>query len=199
MGDELRRALAAPRESMLAAIVVRLGNSKHARPRVGSLTFAHGLVGDRWSAFQPSLERQLTVMDVRVVRFLLAERARIAGAQGTLIAHEELDLPGDNLVVDFPTGTSVMPAGTRVRIGTSVVEFTELPHMGCKKFEARFGSNALAWVNDRTHYDLRLRGLNAMVVEEGEVRLGNPVEVVAAASTAEGDTGREALGVSRSG
>lgn len=181
IGNELRETLAAPRESVLAAIVVRLGNAKHARPEVGRLTAAEGLVGDRWSAFQPSLKRQLTVMDVRVVRLLLQERARIAGAQGTLIAHEELDLPGDNLVVDLATGTGVMPAGTRVRIGQTVIEITELPHMGCKKFEARFGSDALAWVNDPTHYDLRLRGVNAMVIEEGELRLGDRIEVVAGA------------------
>jgi len=163
----------------LAAIVVRLGNAKHARPQVATLTLDGGLVGDRWAEFRPVLGRQLTVMDVRVVRLLLAERARIAGAQGELIAHEELDLPGDNLVVDVATAVSAMPAGTRVRIGPSLIEITDLPHLGCKKFEARFGTDAMQWVNDEAHYDLRLRGLNARVVAAGEIRVGDPVEVIA--------------------
>ncbi len=164
---------------MLEAIVVRLGNGKHARPEVARLTQADGLVGDRWAAFRPVAQRQLTLMDARVVRMLLAERARNVGAQGDLIAHEELDLPGDNLVFDHPTSVVALPPGTRLRVGGAVIETNDVPHMGCKKFEARFGSDALAWVNDEAHYDLRLRGIHAVVCDEGEIRLSDPIEVIA--------------------
>ncbi len=175
MGDLLREAVAETRTARLESIVVRLGNEKHARPTVGRLTREAGLVGDRWSAFRPVLDRQLTIMDVRVVRWLLAERRAKVAPQ--LLPYDELDLPGDNLVVDFPTGITSLPTGTRVRIGAALIEITELPHMGCKKFEARFGGDALAWVNDMAHYDLRLRGLNARVVEDGDVRVGDRVEL----------------------
>ena len=173
----MREAVAETRTAKLEAIVVRLGNEKHTRPEVGRLTREAGLVGDRWSAFRPVLDRQLTIMDVRVVRWLLAERRAKVAPQ--LLPYDELDLPGDNLVVDFPTGVTSLPTGTRVRIGAALIEITELPHMGCKKFEARFGSDALAWVNDMTHYDLRLRGLNARVVEDGDVRIGDAIHVEA--------------------
>lgn len=174
-GDVLRAAIAEARADKLEAIVVRLGNEKHARPEAGRLTREGGLVGDRWSAFRPVLDRQLTVMDARVVRWLLAERRAKVAPQ--LLEYDEFDLPGDNLVVDFPTGVTSLPTGTRVRVGEALIEITELPHMGCKKFEARFGGDALAWVNDMTHYDLRLRGLNARVVEDGDVRIGDAIRV----------------------
>lgn len=177
-GDALRQVLAAPRRGVLDAIVQRLGNGKHARPADGRLTRAEGLVGDRWADFHPSPQRQLTLMDVRVVRLLLAERARNVGAQGELIAHEELDVPGDNLVFDHPTSIVALPAGTRLRLGSAVIETNDVPHMGCKKFEARFGSGALAWVNDEAQYDLRLRGIHAIVIDEGDIRLGDAIEVL---------------------
>ena len=40
-------------------------------------------------------------------------------------------------------------------------------------------SDALAWVNDEAHYDLRLRGIHAVVCDEGEIRLSDPIEVIA--------------------
>lgn len=171
-GDDLRAHLGAPRRETLEAIVVRLGNGRHARPSQGQLTRAEGLVGDRWSAWQPVPARQLTLMDVRVIRVLLAHRAARAGAQGALVPHEELDLPGDNLVIDLPTSTLALPAGARLRVGTSLIETNDVPHLGCKKFEARFGEAALAWVNDPAHRDLRLRGLHAVVIEDGAIALG---------------------------
>jgi len=174
-GSELRALLDAPRSERLEAIVVRLGNGRHARPREGRLTRAEGLVGDRWGAWQPVAARQLTLMDVRVVRLLLAHRAVRVGAQGALVSHEELDLPGDNLVVDLATSTLALPAGTRLRVGTSLIETNDVPHLGCKKFEARFGEAALAWVNDPAHRDLRLRGLHAVVIEDGAMALGERV------------------------
>jgi len=178
-GQLLREVLAAPRTGALEAIVVRLGEGRHACPAIARLTREEGLVGDRWSSGTPVPERQLTLMDGRVVRYLLAERVALGSAQARLIDHEELDAPGDNLVLDLATAVSTLPPATRLRLGGAIIETNDLPHMGCKKFAARFGARALAWINDETHYDLRLRGLNATVVQDGEVRIGDRVEVIA--------------------
>lgn len=175
IGDALRTHLGAPRSETLVAIVQRLGHERHARPSRARVTRAEGLVGDRWSAWQPVAGRQLTLMDVRVVRLLLAHRAAGAGAQGQLVPHEELDVPGDNLVIDLPTSLAALPPGTRLRIGGSLIEANDVPHLGCKKFEARFGADALAWVNDPAHRALRLRGLHAVVIEDGEIALGDRI------------------------
>lgn len=176
-GDALRAHLETARSETLVAIVQRLGHERHARPSRGRLTRAEGLVGDRWSAWQPVAARQLTLMDVRVVRLLLAHAEARPEAQGSLglAPHEALDRPGDNLVIDWPTSLAALPSGTRLRIGTSLVEVNDVPHLGCKKFEARFGAEALAWVNAPAHRALRLRGLHAVVIEDGEIALGDRI------------------------
>lgn len=162
VGDELRALLAAPRDGIVKLLVQRLGGGRHATPPEVHLTRAGGLVGDRWASVRTARRRQLTVMDWRVVSLLLAHTG---GA--------DADRPGDNLVVDWATSVAAMPAGLRFAVGTARFEVNDLPHMGCAKFEARFGRAALDWVNDPAHADLRLRGVNASVDQDGVVALGD--------------------------
>lgn len=169
-GEPLAALLNQARSKALVAIVQRRNNGTKGRPELARLTREGGLVGDRWIE-SPSPMRQLTVMDVAVIRLLLAERARVGLGTPDLLGHEALELPGDNLVVDHPTGVTAMPPGSRWRVGTALVEVNDVPHLGCKKFEARFGTEAMRWVNDRDDLPLRLRGVNATVVEDGEIRL----------------------------
>jgi MOSC domain-containing protein YiiM len=65
-----------------------------------------------------------------------------------------------------------------VAIGTAVVEITDQPHTGCAKFTERFGLDALRFVNAPVGTELRLRGVNAKVVVDGEVRPGDRVRRV---------------------
>jgi len=175
-GELLYASLGEPRTEQLEAVVQRLTNGKKARPVSARLTREHGLVGDRWSAWRPSPKRQLTLMDVRVIRWLLTERAERVAHQPALIvdeSREALELPGDNLVLDVPTSLVALPPGRRFRLGTAILEMNDMPHTGCKKFEERFGPDALAWVNGDEHTHLRLRGLHATVIEDGEITLGD--------------------------
>jgi len=55
---------------------------------------------------------------------------------------------------------------------------TPLPHTGCKKFVARFGVDAVKFVNSPEGKSLRLRGLNAKVVQPGVVKVGDKVRKV---------------------
>ena len=80
------------------------------------------------------------------------------------VSAEGLDISVDNL-----------PAGTRLAIGEAVIEVTEEPHTGCNKFSARFGSEAIKFVNKSPGRELRLRGLNAVVITPGTVRVGDAV------------------------
>lgn len=169
-GPALHSYLARPRANTLVALVVRKNHGVKVRPESGELTREGGLVGDRWIE-SPSPMRQLTVMDVAVIRLLLAERIRVGLGTPDLLSHEALELPGDNLVVDHATSVTAMPPGSRWRVGSAMVEVNDVPHLGCKKFEARFGPAAMRWVNDRADLPLRLRGVNATVVEDGLVRL----------------------------
>jgi MOSC domain-containing protein YiiM len=80
---------------------------------------------------------------------------------------------GDQLIVDFDLSEPNCPAGTRLVVGTAVIEVTTKPHNGCAKFAERFGVDAARWVNSRK--DLRLRGICAVVVAPGSVASGDAI------------------------
>jgi MOSC domain-containing protein YiiM len=77
--------------------------------------------------------------------------------------------------VDFDLSITNLPPGSRVQIGSAVIEFSEKPHTGCAKFSARYGIDALKFVNSPLGRDLRLRGANCSVVVAGNVRPGDAI------------------------
>jgi len=122
-----------------------------------------GLVGDRWHfGSSPTNDSQLTLMNARLAKL-------VAGGR------ERWPLAGDQLYVDLDLSVENLPAGTRLAVGSAVVELTEVPHTGCAKFSARFGTEALKFVNKSPGRELRLRGANARVVTPGMVRVGDEV------------------------
>lgn len=144
----------------------------------GELDVAVGLVGDTWAQRassrtadgRPHPDMQLNVMSARMVGLLAGDRDRRA-------------LAGDQLYVDLDLSHANLPTGSRLVIGDparrgAVIEVTEQPHTGCAKFVARFGAEAMRFVNGPVGRPLRLRGLNARVVTPGRVRPGDTVTVV---------------------
>jgi hypothetical protein len=94
-----------------------------------------------------------------------------------LIAHDPSRrvLAGDQLYVDLDLSTANLPPGTRLTLGSAVLEVSDQPHTGCAKFAARFGKDALRFVNSRVGRELRLRGVNARVVVSGTVCAGDTI------------------------
>ena len=88
---------------------------------------------------------------------------------------ERWPLAGDQLYIDMDLSDANLPAGSRLQIGSAVIEITPLPHNGCKKFTQRFGLDAVKFVNSAIGKELHLRGLNAKVVQEGSIRTGDIV------------------------
>jgi hypothetical protein len=129
----------------------------------GELDLEVGLVGDRWHlGSSPTNDAQLTLMNARLAGVVAGER-------------ERWPLAGDQLYVDFDLSVDNVPPGTRLAIGGAVIELTEVPHTGCAKFSARFGTEALKFVNKSPGRELRLRGANARIVTPGTVRVGDTV------------------------
>jgi MOSC domain-containing protein YiiM len=168
----LDRILDAPASQGIVELIVR-------RPAVGErevleegeLDLTEGLVGDTWivrgskrtkdGSSHPDM--QLNVMSARAVDLVAAgDRERWA-------------LAGDQLYVDLDLSEANLPPGTRLALGSAVIEVTAEPHTGCAKFHARFGGDAHRFVNTKQHRHLRLRGLNAKVVEPGTVRSGDTI------------------------
>ncbi len=56
-----------------------------------------------------------------------------------------------------------------------MIEITDAPHDGCRKFIARYGRDACVFVNTGEGKRLRLRGIYGRVVQDGRVSVGNVV------------------------
>ena len=162
--DEIR---AAPRDrGPLELIVCRPRPGEREVLQRASLDLADGLVGDTWSSRggprRPRTELQLTLMGTRVAALVARTR-------------ERWPLAGDQLYVDLDLSEENLPAGTRLAVGSAVIEITPPPHTGCKKFVERFGLDAMLFVNSPEGRRLRLRGVNAKVVEPGAIAVGELV------------------------
>jgi MOSC domain-containing protein YiiM len=162
---------AAPKDlGTIKLIVRRPGEDAREVIELGRLDTEHGLVGDDWSS-RPSREgppqtfAQLTLMNARYTELISDGTEPQRWAQA-----------GDQLYIDLDISEENLPAGTRLSMGSAVVEISAERHTGCAKFSSRFGSEALKLTNTPSGRSLRLRGLNASVVQAGEVRTGDTVQ-----------------------
>lgn len=169
--DELEAGLAEIRRSPLDAgvlqMIVRRPRSGEREVVVaGELDERLGLIGDRWSAGAAAGRNdQLTVMNARVIALLARDRRFWA-------------LAGDQLYVDLDLSLANLPAGTRLAIGSAVIEASPEPHTGCRQFRARYGIDAVRFVGSAVGKELQLRGINAAVVVGGAIRVGDTVRKI---------------------
>ena len=162
---------AAPGDTGRVELLVRRpGVEERQLLEVADLDPAVGLVGDNWLARGSGMTAdgsahpgaQLTLISTRVLQAIEPDRSRWA-------------LAGDQVYVDFDLRLDALPAGTRLAVGSAIVEVSELPHTGCAKFSARFGSDALRWINSPIGRLHRMRGMNVRIVRGGTVRVGDPI------------------------
>jgi len=159
--EEIRRSPTA--QGSVDLIVRRPAENEREVLDEGMLDLDEGLLGDMWHRRgTPNPDAQLTLMNARAAEV-------IAGGR------ERRQLAGDQLYVDLDLSIENLPAGTRLSVGDAVVEVAAVPHTGCAKFSARFGTDALRFVNKSPGRELRLRGVNARVVTAGAVRVGDTI------------------------
>ena len=173
--DQIRKS---PKDEGTLLLIVR-------RPRVevrevldeGMLDLTDGLVGDSWkyrgssktADGGPHPDMQLNLMNARAAALVAQDK-------------ERWQLAGDQLYLDLDLSLENLPAGTRIAIGSAVVEVTPPPHTGCKKFVSRFGIDAMKFVNSAVGRSLNLRGINAKVVQSGAIRVGDVAKKIATES-----------------
>ncbi len=170
--DHIRQA---PHDNGLLQLIVR-------RPHIDEREILNtaqintevGLVGDTWTQRpsrhtpdkSPSLNSQITLMNTRAIA-LFAQ------------TEDRWSLAGDQLYADMDISEDNLPAGSRVIIGSVILEVSSQPHTGCAKFSARFGADALKFVNSPEGRQLRLRGVNMKVIQSGEINVGDVVKKIA--------------------
>jgi hypothetical protein len=159
----------APADAGRVALVVRrLERGVREYPDRVRLSADLGVTGDLWKhRGRVDPQMQIAVMQADVARLI---------ANG-----QPLALFGDQLFVELDLSKRNLPAGTHLRIGDATLQVTPEPHDGCKKFQARFGADALRFVATKDLRDRNLRGIYMQVVEPGDVRPGDTVEVLARA------------------
>jgi MOSC domain-containing protein len=169
--DKIRQA---PKDEGVLELIVR-------RPSVdqreilteGELHLSDGLVGDSWKLrpssrtpdASPHPDMQLNVMNARAIALVAGDKDR-------------WQLAGDQLYIDLDFSAENLPAGTQLSLGSAVIEVSPQPHTGCHKFLSRFGMDAVKFVNSAVGKDLRLRGINAKVVQPGIIRVGDVVRKI---------------------
>ena len=162
----LGRLPAAPKGAgALVRIVRRRAAGDHFFVDRAMLSRSRGLPGDRWWGARPrDLSCQLTVMSLRVAELIADGRC--------------LTTYGDNLFVDLDISSANLPPGSTLRVGGAVVEVTPEPHNGCKKFQERFGPDALRFVAAPQTRPLNLRGIHWKVLSAGEIAAGCGISVL---------------------
>lgn len=158
-------------DGVLRLIVRRPGVDEREIVTTAALSPEDGLIGDTWKGRSSShpldgsanLKSQITLMNSRVVA-LLAQ------------SEDRWPLAGDQLYIDMDFSDANLSPGTRLVLGSVVLEVTDEPHTGCKKFAMRYGTDATKFVNSREGKRLHLRGINAKVVQAGTICMGDVVK-----------------------
>ena len=158
----------------VAQVCVRPDIDQRFFPEVLELCPRHGAIGDRWERRtwmhlpdgSPDPRVQVAIANERVLRFL----QKLTGC-----THH----PGDTLIVDLELSAHLVPIGARLRVGTAIIEVSDVENDACSKFAAHYGAEIVAWIRTPANRPKRLRGLFARVIEAGTVRNGDEIVALA--------------------
>ena len=169
---ELHELPSAPTDVGRVDLIMRrlsAGGRREILDTVG-LTSDAGVPGDAWERRpQRDPDMQIAVMQIDVARLI---------ANG-----QPITLFGDNLFVELDLRASNLPPGTRVKVGDALLDITPHPHNGCRKFQSRFGTEALRFVAGKELRSRNLRGIYMRVVQPGVVRAGDSIRVLSRPDT----------------
>jgi hypothetical protein len=170
--DGLSTVEAAPTDAgRLASIVARPAIEERELVETARFEPGAGMSGDNWrekptsKTGAPDPLAEVTLMNARAAKLVAGSSEPADWAPA-----------GDQLYADLDISVANMPPGTRLAVGSAILEVTEEPHLGCGKFISRFGVDAMKFVNSDRGRELRLRGVNLRIVEPGEAAVGDEIK-----------------------
>jgi len=157
----------------VAMIVARPDVDERLTPDSAEFDVSEGLLGDNWRLLGSSMtddgsahpDMQIAIINKRFVELIAGERDR-------------WPLAGDQLVLDLDITHENLQTGQQLAIGSTVLEITEVPHKGCKKFAERFGKDVITFVTSDVGMNWRARGIYAKVVRAGTINVGDSVSKI---------------------
>ena len=154
-------------EGVVHRLVVRPTNGERATPETISVTAEDGIAGDRWATSEHRAPgNQVSLINVHILRGVAdGDEAR-------------MPLSGDNLQVDLDLSQENLPVGTRLEIGSAVLEISPMPHRPCTTFRSHFDANGAKKVARADRLGRRGRGVLCQVVTDGEIRRGDRIRVL---------------------
>ncbi len=168
----LPEVLASPKDNgLVRAIIIRPASGERRDVETCDISLQGGMHGDHWAKGcwkttedgSPDPDVQICFMNARFLNLIAVERSNWAPA-------------GDNLNIDMDISPSNLPPGTRLAIGSAIIEITDTPHNGCAKFIERYGRYACVYVNTGEGKQLRMRGIYGRLVQDGRVNAGDQTD-----------------------
>lgn len=162
----LDKIIESPKDSGVLNLIVRRPKEDEREVlETGELDIEKGLVGDDWLTDDGNYETQIAIMNSRIIDLISQDKAR-------------WKLAGDQLFIDLNLTDENLPHGSKIQIGSAILEITPQPHNGCKKFVERFGLDAMKFVNSPVGKQFHLRGIYAKVIQSGTIRQGDVVKKI---------------------
>ncbi len=152
----------------IESITVRPASEQRRTVNSVAISLAGGVEGDHWAqgcwkstdAGKPHPDVQICMMNSRCIDLIAGDKDNWAPA-------------GDNLFIDMDLTPENLPPGTRIAMGTAILEITDTAHKGCAKFIERYGRDACVFVNVGDGDRYKLRGIYGRVVQDGVLSVGD--------------------------
>lgn len=169
----LPHILAAPRDAAaIDSLCFRPAYGERRFPDRLQLTMADGIADERWLKAPwltlpdgcPDPRIQVSILPRRVMELCWRDRDNTVH-------------PGDTMVADLDMSEANMPTGTRLHVGSAVLEVSDKFNTGCVKWRDRYGADSLVWINHKPNRPLRLRGVLCRIVQDGVIHASDQIRV----------------------
>ncbi|WP_395543131.1 hypothetical protein [Neotabrizicola sp. sgz301269] len=174
LAEALSDVLSAPKDrTQIDHLTFRPGYGQREHPEKLTLTRDQGVPGERWLTApwlkladgSPDPDIQVSILPLRVMELVWRDRSQ---------PH-----PGDTIVADLDCSVANLPPGTVLQAGTARLRVSSVFNDACVKWKVRYGTAAKDWITAPGHPELRLRGVLCSVMQDGEVKRGDDLAVVA--------------------